>query len=220
MAKKVAVVLSGCGVYDGAEVYEATLVQLRLDEAGVEFQCLAPNRNQAHVLNHLNGSELPEQRNILVEAARLCRGQVIDLGTANPDDYDAVIFPGGFGAAKNLCNFAQAPNPNDFRVQADVARFTKAIHAAKKPVGLICIAPVMAPALFGDGAICTIGKDDDPAATFIRASGGVHKACEVGDIVVDEANNLVTTPAYMLATRISEASAGITKLVHEIIERI
>lgn len=220
MAKKVAVVLSGCGVYDGAEVYEATLVQLRLDEAGVEFQCLAPNREQAHVLNHLTGEEMPEKRNILVEAARLCRGQVLALDTANPDDYSAVIFPGGFGAAKNLCNFAQAPNANDFRVKADVATFAKAMHAARKPIGLICIAPVMAPALFGDGAVVTIGNDDDPAATAIRAMGGVHEACAVDGIVVDEENNVVSTPAYMLATRISEASAGITKLVKEVVRRL
>ncbi|NPU95029.1 MAG: isoprenoid biosynthesis glyoxalase ElbB [Gammaproteobacteria bacterium] len=220
MSKKVAVVLSGCGVYDGAEIYEATLVQLRLDEAGVEFQCMAPNTEQMHVVNHLTGKDMPEKRNVMVEAGRLCRGKIIDMATANPNDYAAVIFPGGFGAAKNLCNFATAPNPNDFRVFAEPARFTKAMHAQKKPIGLICIAPVMAPALFGDGAICTIGNDDDPAANFIRASGGIHKACAVDGIVIDEANKVISTPAYMLATRISEASAGITKLVNEVIKRM
>ena len=106
MAKKVAVILAGCGVFDGAEIYEATLVQLRLDEAGVEFQCMAPNVDQMHVLNHMTGEEMQETRNVLVEASRLCRGNIIDLAQADPADYDAVIVPGGFGVAKNLSSFA------------------------------------------------------------------------------------------------------------------
>lgn len=220
MSKKIAVVLSGCGVYDGAEIYEATLVQLRLDEAGIPFQCMAPNREQMHVVNHLTGEADTGNRNILEESARLCRGEIVDLGTANANDYAAAIFPGGFGAAKNLCNYAVAPDAREFRVSAEVARFVKAMQAQKKPVGMICIAPVMIPALYGDGAICTVGNDDDPAAKAIRGMGGVHKACAVDDIVIDEANNVITTPAYMLATRISEASAGITKLVNAIIKRM
>lgn len=218
MTKKVAVVLSGCGVFDGAEIYEATLVQLRLDEAGVPFQCMAPNVAQMHVINHLTGAEMAEQRNVLVESARLCRGNIIDLAQANPDDYAAVIFPGGYGAAKNLCNFAVAGA--DMQVNADVAAFVQAMHARKKPIGLICIAPALAPKLLGAGVKCTVGKDDDGAADAIRAMGGDHQACPVDAFTIDEAHNLITTPAYMLAGRISEAAAGITQLVQEVIRRL
>lgn len=218
MSKKVAVVLSGCGVYDGAEIYEATLVQLRLDEAGIEFQCMAPNVDQMHVINHLTGEEMQEKRNVLVESARLCRGKIIDLANANPKDYAAVIFPGGFGAAKNLCNFAVAGA--DMQVNADVVKFVQGMHAQKKPIGLICIAPAMAPKLLGAGVKCTVGNDDDGAADAIRAMGGNHQACPVDSFTIDEQHNLVTTPAYMLAGRISEASAGITRLVSEVIKRM
>ena len=218
MAKKVAVVLSGCGVYDGAEIYEATLVQLALDKAGVEFQCMAPNVAQMHVINHLTGEEMPEQRNVLVESARLCRGNIVDLAKVNPDDYAAVIFPGGFGVAKNLCDFAV--KGADMQVNPEVAKFTRALHAQKKPVGLICIAPAMAPVLFGKGVTCTLGDAADPAADAVRAMGGNAVGCAVDQFAVDEANNLITTPAYMLAGRISEAAAGITRLVEEVVRRI
>ena len=218
MSKKVAVILSGCGVFDGAEIYEATLVQLRLDEAGVEYQCLAPDIEQMHVLNHITGEEMPEKRNVMVEAARLCRGKIIDLAKANPDDYAAVIFPGGFGVAKNLCNFAVAGA--DMQVIPQVVDFVKGMHAKRKPIGLVCIAPAMAPRLFGEGVKCTLGSDEDPAVAAVRAMGGDHQACPVDGIVIDEDHNLVTTPAYMLAGRISEASAGITPLVQEIIKRM
>lgn len=218
MSKKVAVVLSGCGVFDGAEIYEATLVQLRLDEAGVEFQCMAPNIEQMHVLNHITGEEMPEKRNVLVESARLCRGNIIDLAKANPADYAAVIFPGGFGAAKNLSNFAV--KGADMTVNPDVVKFVQGMHAQKKPIGLVCIAPALAPKLFGEGVKCTIGSDADGAADAVRAMGGDHVACTVDHFVIDEDHNLLTTPAYMLAGRISEASAGITPLVNEIIKRM
>ena len=218
MAKKVAVVLSGCGVFDGAEIYEATLVQLRLDEAGVEFQCMAPNIDQMHVINHITGEEMPEKRNVLVESARLCRGNIIDLATANPDDYAAVIFPGGFGAAKNLCNFAV--KGADMDVNPDVVTFVQGMHAQKKPIGLICIAPAMAPKLFGTGVKCTVGDNADPAADAVRAMGGDHQGCSVDKFTIDEDFNLLTTPAYMLAGRISEASAGITELVKAVIARM
>ena len=218
MSKKVAVVLSGCGVFDGAEIYEATLVQLRLDEAGIEFQCMAPNVEQMHVLNHITGEEMPEKRNVLVESARLCRGNIIDLAKANPDDYAAVIFPGGFGVAKNLCNFAV--KGADMTINPDVVSFVQAMHAKKKPVGLICIAPAMAPKLFGKGVTCTLGNDADPAADAVRAMGGNHQGCPVDRFTIDEANNLITTPAYMLAGRISEASKGITALVQAVIQRM
>lgn len=217
MGKKVAVILAGCGVFDGSEIYEATLVQLRLDEANVEFQCMAPNVDQMHVLNHMTGEEMQETRNVLVEASRLCRGNIIDLAQANADDYDAVIVPGGFGAAKNLCDFAV--KGTGMAVNETVLNFLQTIHEQGKPIGLICIAPAMSPAIFGEGVTCTLGSAEDDAAKAVESMGARHEACTVEDICVDDANNLITTPAYMLATRISEASAGISKLVEMVLER-
>ena len=215
--KKVAVVLSGCGVFDGTEIHESVLTLLRLEQQGASYQCMAPNIDQLHVINHLKGEVAEgESRNVLVEAARIARGEIIDLATANPADYDALIIPGGFGAAKNLSNFAiKGP---DCHVNTDLLAFAQAIHQANKPVGLICIAPAMTPLLFGEGATCTIGTDQETAAA-IEAMGGQHTNCPVDDIVIDEQKKLITTPAYMLAGSIVEAASGINKLVDEVLKR-
>jgi len=216
--KKVAVILAGCGVFDGSEIYESTLVLLGLDQAGVDYQCMAPDIDQMHVVNHITGEEIPgETRNVLVEAARLARGEIVDLAQANPDDYDALILPGGFGAAKNLSSFAV--DGAAMAINDDVAVFAKAIHTQKKPIGLICIAPAMAPKLFGEGIRCTIGSDAG-TASVIESMGGDHQCCPVNEFTVDEEHNVVTTPAYMLAGSISEAASGINKLVMEVVKRI
>ena len=214
--KKIAVILSGCGVYDGAEIYESVLTLLQIAERGAVSQCMAPNIDQMHVINHLTGEEATgESRNVLVEAARIARGEIIDLATANAQDYDALIIPGGFGAAKNLSDFAV--KGAECQVNPDVINFTQAMHKAGKPVGLICIAPAMTPVLFGEGATCTIGNDADTAAA-IEAMGGKHQDCGVNEIVIDSERKLVTTPAYMLAGSITEAASGIRKLVDQVIE--
>ncbi|EAR62743.1 isoprenoid biosynthesis glyoxalase ElbB [Neptuniibacter caesariensis] len=214
--KKIAVILSGCGVYDGAEIYESVLTLLQIAERGAVSQCMAPNIDQMHVVNHLTGEEATgESRNVLVEAARIARGEIIDLATANAQDYDALIIPGGFGAAKNLSDFAV--KGAECQVNPDVINFTQAMHKAGKPVGLICIAPAMTPVLFGEGATCTIGNDADTAAA-IEAMGGKHQDCGVNEIVIDSERKLVTTPAYMLAGSITEAASGIRKLVDQVIE--
>ncbi|WP_415889893.1 isoprenoid biosynthesis glyoxalase ElbB [Neptuniibacter sp. SY11_33] len=213
--KKIAVILSGCGVYDGAEIYESVLTLLQIAESGASSQCMAPNIEQMHVINHLTGEEAGETRNVLVEAARLARGEIIDLATANAEDYDALIIPGGFGAAKNLSDFA-VKGP-ECSVNPDVINFTQAMHKAGKPVGLICIAPAMTPILFGEGATCTIGNDADTASA-IEAMGGKHQDCGVSEIVIDSERKVVTTPAYMLAGSITEAASGIRKLVDEVLE--
>ena len=213
--KKVAVILSGCGVYDGSEIYESVLTLLQLETCGAQYQCMAPNIDQLHVVNHITGEVMADQqRNVLTEAARLTRGDIIDLADANPADYDALIIPGGFGAAKNLCDFAVAGD--QCNINTLVMSFTQAIHQAGKPVGLICIAPAMTPLLFGEGATCTIGNDTDTAAA-IESMGGNHQPCTVGNIVIDQKRKIVTTPAYMLANSISEAAAGINKLVDTVI---
>lgn len=212
--KRVAVVLSGCGVYDGAEIYESVLTLLRLSERGAQVQCFAPDIPQMHVINHLTGDVMAEQRNVLVEAARLVRGQIKPLTDARVEDFDALIVPGGFGAAKNLCDFAL--QGAGLTVQPDFLRFARAMHEAGKPIGLVCIAPVMSAAICGEGVECTIGNDADTAAA-IAATGGRHVACPVDSAIVDRQRKLVTTPAYMLAGNIAEAAKGIGQLVDDVL---
>jgi enhancing lycopene biosynthesis protein 2 len=217
MAKKVAVVLAGCGVYDGAEIHEAVITLLALDRAGAEIVCAAPNVEQAHVVNHLTGDVAPgEKRNVLVEAARIARGTIVDLAKLDAKSVDAAIFPGGFGAAKNLCTWAFKNDACE--VNVDVARFVAAMHAAHKPLGFMCIAPVIAAKLLGkEHPQLTIGTDADTAAS-VEKMGGKHVACQVREISVDRERRVVTTPAYMLAGRVSEAADGIEKLVKAVVE--
>ena len=216
MNKKVAVILSGCGVYDGSEIYESVITLLRLDQRGAKVQCFAPNIAQMHVINHLTGEEMPESRNVLTESARLARGEIKDLREARADDFDALIMPGGFGAAKNLSDFASQGAA--CRILPDVLELAQAFAKSAKPVGMMCIAPTMAAQIFGSGVICTLGHDEDPAAVASREMGAEHEACEVGAIVEDPKHKLVTTPAYMLAQSISEAAGGIYKLVDRVLE--
>ena len=212
---RVAVILSGCGVYDGSEIYETTLTLLALDRAGAEYRCLAPNIPQQHVIDHRTGEAVPgETRNVLTEAARLARGEIDDLGEADPAAYDALIIPGGFGAAKNLSDFAE--KGAECTVQPDVERFARAFAEAGKPVGFICIAPAMVPRIYGEGARATLGENADMAAAMEKM-GGSHVSCPVREFVVDEERRIVSTPAYMLASRISEAADGIEKLVAEVL---
>lgn len=214
MSKKVAIILSGCGVFDGAEINETVLTALSLDQLGAQVEYFAPDMNQHHVLNHLTGEEMPEQRNVLVESARITRGKSRDIRELKAADFDAVILPGGFGVAKNLSDFAF--KGADCRVQEDTLQAILQFKEAKKPVGLICISPALSAKIFGEGVRCTIGDDADTAAA-ITQMGGVHQDCAVGGIVVDEKNRLVTTPAYMLAQSISEAAKGIHKLVEQVL---
>ncbi|MBP7865303.1 MAG: isoprenoid biosynthesis glyoxalase ElbB [Acidobacteria bacterium] len=207
--KKVGVVLSGCGVYDGSEIHEAVLTLLALDRKGFEIVCLAPDAPQADVVDHRTGSAAPESRNILAEAARIARGKVRDLAGARPDELDALVFPGGFGAAKNLCTFAvQGP---DCSVNPDVRRLVLGMHAAGKPLCALCIAPALLAKVLGDAGVrvtLTIGNDPGTAEA-LRKAGALHQDCPADGCVVDEANRVVTTPAYMRAGRISEAADGI-----------
>ncbi len=222
MSIRVGVVLSGCGVFDGAEVHEATLTLLHLAQAGTEVTCLAPNIPQAHVMDHQAGHVAEgESRNVMTEAARIARGPVADIATAKAADFDAVIFPGGFGAAKNLSNLAFAGSPDEMTVEAGTQNLVEDMFAAGKPLGFICITPasVAAIALKGKRLKLTIGSDDDPTAGAVNALGHTHVAAKVNEIVIDDAHNIVSTPAYMLAESIAEANSGIIKLVTEILKR-
>lgn len=212
---RVAVILSGCGVYDGAEINEAVLTLLSLEQQGATYQCFAPDREQMHVVNHLTGEPVEgESRNVLIEAARIARGNIKPIEEAKAEDFDALVVPGGFGAAKNLCDFAVAGA--EMSVQGDFLALAQSFHAAGKPIGLICIAPVMAAAICGQGTQCTIGNDPDTAAA-IDAMGGQHLECPVTEARVDAQRKMVTTPAYMLAGSVSEAYAGISDCVKEVL---
>jgi enhancing lycopene biosynthesis protein 2 len=215
MSKRVGVILSGCGVYDGAEIHESVITMLALDRAGAEMVLCAPDVEQMHVINHLKGEPAEgESRNVLVESARIARGEISDVAEVTADDLDALILPGGFGAAKNLCTFAV--DGADCQVNGDVAKLVREVHAQGKPVAAVCIAPaLLAKVLGGESPALTIGTDEGTAAA-IEAMGGRHVSCPVEEFVVDEERKLITSPAYMLAGSISEAAEGIEKTVQEL----
>ncbi len=214
---KVGVLLSGCGVFDGAEIHESVLTLLALDRAGAQVVCMAPDVDQMHVVDHLSGQPTEETRNVLRESARIARGEIRDLAGVGADEIDALILPGGFGAAKNLCDFATAGSKA--AVHAEVKRLLSEMLAAAKPIGVACIAPAVLAAVLRDtghkGAL-TIGTDADTAKA-LEDMGAKHLSCPVDEMRVDEENRIVSTPAYMLAGNISEAAAGIDKLVDEVV---
>lgn len=213
--KNIAVLLSGCGVFDGTEIHESVLTLLALSKAGAKYQCFAPDIPQLHVVNHLSGEvDIDAKRNVLVESARIARGEIKSTSELDVSAFDALVIPGGFGAAKNLCDFATSGN--ECKLAPEVAEFISEFILAKKPVGFVCIAPVMIPLLYGHGAIGTIGSDHDTAQAF-TLMGGEHHTATVHEIVVDEVNKIVSTPAYMLAGSIAEAHSGIEKLVAKVL---
>lgn len=218
MAKRIGVILSGCGVYDGSEIHESVITLLAIDRAGAEAVCMAPDVPQMHVINHLAGEPAEgESRNVLVESARIARGNIKDIATVQMADLDALILPGGFGAAKNLSDFAVA-GP-DCSVNGEVARLIKEMHAAKKPIAAICIAPAVLSKVLGDAEIAhrlTIGTDEGTAEA-LNKMGTDHIQCPVREFVIDRENMLVSSPAYMLAGNISEAAEGIEKTVQALI---
>lgn len=219
MPKRIGVVLSGCGVMDGAEIQESVATLLAIDRAGAQAVCMAPDMAQAQVVNHLTGESIAgERRNVLVEAARIARGQIRDIKTVRASDIDALILPGGYGAAQNLSDFAV--KAENCHVQPELARLMRELFRAHKPIGVVCIAPaVMAKMAQEAGARLkvTIGNDAATAAA-IRKMGIEHVDCPVTEIVIDREHKVVSTPAYMLAQRISEAATGIEKLVGAVLQ--
>ncbi|NMH60606.1 isoprenoid biosynthesis glyoxalase ElbB [Alteromonas ponticola] len=213
--KKVAVILSGCGVFDGAEVHEAVLSLLAIRQHGAAYQCFAPDKVQLHVIDHLTGNEDNSQsRNVLVESARIARGEIKPVSELNVEEFDALIVPGGFGAAKNLCTFAN--DGADSKVDEDVAVACKKFADSKKPAGYACIAPALAASIYGNQVKLTIGTDE-ATAEGINALGAKHVNCPVEEIIIDSDAKLVTTPAYMLAQDILEAHKGINKMVQTVL---
>ena len=213
--KKVGVILSGCGQLDGAQIHESILTLLALDEAGAEAVCMAPDISQRRVVNHLDGTEMPEVRNVLIEAARLARGKITDVARVDTSELDALILPGGFGAALNLSDFAYAGS--GMTVNEDVARVVLEIHEAGKPIGAICIAPTIISKLI-PGVTLTIGNDTGTAEA-LKQMGSQHENCTVDRAVVDPEKNVVSTPAYMLGPWIKDVALGIRACVKEVVNR-
>ena len=214
MSKKVAIILSGCGVFDGAEINETVLTALSLDQHGVKVEFFAPDINQASVINHQTGKEMDEERNVLIESGRITRGKTRDVSELKAEDFDAVILPGGFGVASNLSDLSSKGTQST--VEETTLQAILQFKEAKKPVGLICISPALSAKIFGAGVRCTIGTDVD-TAELVRQMGAVHEDTAVDGIVVDEEHRLVTTPAYMLTESLSEAFVGINKLVEQVL---
>jgi enhancing lycopene biosynthesis protein 2 len=213
---KIGVLLSGCGVYDGSEIHEAVITLLALDEAGAEAVCMAPDMNQYHVINHLTLQETSEKRNVLVESARIARGNIKDIKAVKASDIDGLIIPGGFGAAKNLSNFAV--KGTGATVNPEVKRLLDELVSCGKPIGAICIAPAMVTrALSALHPEVTIGNDE-ATASAIKAMGGKHAVCTVATIYVDLPHKIVSTPAYMLGPGIKDVAVGIRKLVAKVLE--
>lgn len=225
--KKIAVVLSGCGVYDGSEIHETVLTLLAIDDAGASYQCYAPDVQQHHVINHLKGEEMNETRNVLVESARIARGNILDLKEYKASEVDGVIFPGGFGVAKNFTKWAfEGPAG---AILPEVQRVIRETMEARKPIGALCMAPTtVAKALEGTTwhPHLTVGNTTQASPYEIKAiseginsTGSVAEMCEVDEVVIDEDLKIITSPCYMMEARISEIQDGIVKVVGEVLKR-
>lgn len=214
--KKFAVILAGCGHKDGAEINEAVSLLLAIDQHQCEYQCFAPNRPQAEVIDHVAGvPEKNAERNIMTEAARIARGNILPIEQFKAEDYDALFFPGGFGAAKNLCNYAFKGAAME--VKPDVARAILEMHAAKKPIGAMCIAPVMLARLI-PGVCVTLGAEGTPVTDEVRSWGANHVQTDHGDVCADNENLVFTTPAFMLDATLKDVYDGAFNMVEAVVD--
>lgn len=212
--KSIAVILSGCGNQDGSEIHEATLTLWAIHKNGADYQCYAPNIPQHHVLDHITGKEMVEQRNVLTESARIARGDILDLGTFNASAHDALIIPGGLGAAKNLSNYAFAGK--NCKINKEVEDAILAMAKLEKPIGALCIAPIILAKIM-NGVLVTIGQDDNTARN-LESMGANHATTLQGEIAVDTKRKVVTTPCYMLESRVDQIGEGADRLVQEVIK--
>ncbi|MCK4465615.1 MAG: isoprenoid biosynthesis glyoxalase ElbB [Bacteroidales bacterium] len=208
-SKKFAVVLSGSGVFDGAEIHEATLTLYAIVKNGGTYEIFAPDIPQHHVVNHITGEEMNETRNVLIEAARIARGNIKPLSKFNEKDFDAIIFPGGFGAAKNLSSFAF--DGVNCSVNKDVENSIRQMANAKKPIGALCISPVILAKILGD-VVLTIGQDAGTAEA-VANMGATHRKTNHGEVIVDSRYKVVTTPCYMLDANIVQIAEGADNVV-------
>lgn len=214
--KKFAVVLSGCGVYDGAEITETVSTLLAIEKAGAEYEVFAPDMEQRQVINHINGEEMHEARNVLVEAARIVRGDIKPLSGFNADNYDALMFPGGFGAAKNLSSFAF--DGADCSIHPEVEKAVRDTNKADKPIGALCITPVIMAKIFGEAKL-TIGSDQG-VAEALQTMGATHVTTTHAEVVTDEKLKIATTPCYMLDAKITQIAEGAENIVNAVMKMI
>ena len=217
MRPRVGVLLSGCGFLDGSEIHEAVLTMLFLDRAGAEIVCMAPAGAQRQVIDHATRQPAAgERRDVLAESARIARGRIRELSTVAAGELDAIVCPGGFGAAKNLCDFALAGAKA--AAHPGVQKLLREMHAQKKPIGAICIAPALVASVLGRTAapVLTIG-DDQGTAAALQAMGASHRDCQVQEFCADEKNRIASTPAYMFDARIGEVAAGIERVVQTVL---
>jgi enhancing lycopene biosynthesis protein 2 len=207
--KKFAIILAGCGVYDGAEIHEAVMSMYAVMKNGAEYQVFAPDISQHHVVNHLTGVEMTETRNVLVESARIARGKIKPLTKLNMREYDALIFPGGFGVAKNLCSFAF--KGENCEVHPQVTEVVREAVSLRKPIGALCISPVLLAKVLG-GIEITIG-DDKGTASAVEKMGAKHIKTTHGQVVADSKHKVFTTPCYMLDATILQVAEGADNIV-------
>ena len=214
--KKIAVVLSGCGAYDGAEIHESVFTLWAIAKAGFQYEIFAPDIEQHHVINHLTGEETKEQRNELVESARIARGNIESIANLNSSNFDAVVFPGGFGVAKNLCSYAF--DGIDCNVNPEVEKVIRKFHAKEKPIGALCISPVMIAKVLKNLKL-TIGSD---ASTIeaIEKMGNTHIESRVKQVIIDRRHKIASTPCYMLDSDIIQIAESATKIIEAVIELI
>jgi enhancing lycopene biosynthesis protein 2 len=214
--KKFAVVLSGSGVFDGSEIHESVFTLWAIDKAGAEYEIFAPDMAQRQVINHITGEEMHEPRNVLIESARIARGKIKPLSSFNADDYDALMFPGGFGAAKNLSSYAF--DGTDFSVHPGVEKAIRETNGAGKPIGALCISPVLIAKVL-DKVKVTIGSDKRTAKD-IQKMGAQHINTTHGEVVADKKQKIATTPCYMLDATITQIAEGAENVVNAVIDMI
>lgn len=214
--KKIAVILSGCGVYDGSEIHEATFTLLAIKKQGAEYEIFAPDIDQYHVINHITGKEMDEKRNVLVESARIARGKINPLQNFKASDFDGIVFPGGFGAAKNLSDYAF--NGAEAKVNHEVSKAIIDMATANKPIGALCIAPTLLAKVLGDVSL-TIGNDESSIKN-IQKMGATHIQTKQCEVVVDSKNKIVTNPCYMLDSSIVQIAEGAENVIKEMIKII
>ena len=216
--RRIGVVLSGCGVMDGSEIHEATITLLVLDRLGAKVECFAPDVAQRDVVDHLAGQPSSERRNVLSESARIARGKIRPLSEAHASDLDGLVFPGGYGAAKNLTDFAVAGA--DATPDPEVARIVREMHAASRPLAFLCIAPTIAAATFRGTEVhprLTIGNSADVGGA-LEKMGARNDVQPVDGVTVDRDNKIVSTPCYMYEARISEVERGVDRAMRALIE--
>lgn len=212
-----AVILAGSGVFDGSEIHETTMTLYAIMKNGGTYQIFAPDIDQHHVINHITGEEMKEKRNVLIESARIARGDIKDLKEFRADAFDALIMPGGFGAAKNLSTFAF--DGSNCKINGDVEKAVRAMVDANKPIGALCISPVIVARLLGDVEL-TIGQDQDTAEA-VQQMGATHKKTDHAEVVVDKQKKVATTPCYMLDAniiQIAEGADNVVKAINEMLE--